>query len=151
MDFSQFLVDNPEIPNVKEIKRKVNESEKDQDNERKNKPKPIKKEPKPKKDKVVDLKSVFKNPEQIENKPTKENTREHIREHIREHQEVDFKRGDFVRIIRLEGSPLNVYKGYNGEIKEYIYRSDSAYIVLEAMAYPRRIKFPLGHFKHRYS
>lgn len=147
MDFSQFLVDNPEIPNVKEIKRKVNESEKDQDNERKNKPKPIKKEPKPKKDKVVDLKSVFKNPEQIENKPTKENKREHIREH----QEVDFKRGDFVRIIRLEGSPLNVYKGYNGEIKEYIYRSDSAYIVLEAMAYPRRIKFPLGHFKHRYS
>lgn len=144
MDFSQFLVNNPEIPNVKVIK---NESEKDQDNEKKNKPKPIKKEPKPKKEKVVDLKSVFKNSEQIENKPTKETTKENVREY----QEVEFKRGDFVKIIRLEDSPLNVYKGYNGEIKEYIYRSNSAYIVLEAMGYPRRIKFPLGHFKHRYS
>jgi transcription antitermination factor NusG len=145
MDFSQFLVNNPEIPNVKAIKTK--ESEKEQDNnERKNKPKPIKKEPKPK-DKVIDLKSVFKNTEQIENKLTKETTKENVPEY----QDVEFKRGDFVKIIRLEGSPLNVYKGYNGEIKEYIYRSDSAYIVLEAMTYPRRIKFPLGHFKHRYS
>jgi len=145
MDFSQFLVNNPEIPNVKAIKTK--ESEKEQDNERKNKPKPIKKEPKPKKDKVIDLKSVFKNTEQIENKLTKETTKENVPEY----QDVEFKRGDLVKIIRLEGSPLNVYKGYNGEIKEYIYRSDSAYIVLEAMTYPRRIKFPLGHFKHRYS
>jgi hypothetical protein len=143
MDFSQFLVNNPEIPTIKEIKGKIKEPEKDA-NKEKEKVKPVKKEkePKIKKEKIVDLKSVFKNPEQLEkpNKVINDDT-----------PEINFKRGDFVKIIRLEGSPLNVYKGYYGEIKEYIYRSDSAYIVLEAMAYPRRIKFPLGHFKHRYS
>lgn len=142
MDFSQFLVNNPDIPNnVKAIKGKIQPSEKDKD-ANKDKPKQVKKDPKPKKEKVVDLKSVFKNTEQIEEK--------HIK-NLPEIPQQEFKRGDFVQIIRLEGSPLNVYKGYYGEIKEYIYRSDSAYIVLEAMAYPKRIKFPLGHFKHRYS
>lgn len=147
MDFSQFLVNNPDIPtNVKAIKGKIQPSEKDVDTDTNKKKetdkKPIKKEPKPKKEKVVDLKSVFKNPEQIEEKSVK---------NLPEYSQPEFKRGDFVKIIRLEGSPLNVYKGYYGEIKEYIYRSDSAYIVLEAMAYPKRIKFPLGHFTHRYS
>lgn len=146
MDFSQFLVSNPEIPNVKEIKGKIPVSDKPKKEDKLDKPKKEDKPDKPKKtpktndksntenkqkkEKVIDVKSVFK------------------QQQILEEREV-FKRGDFVKIIRLEDSPLNVYKGYFGEIKEYIQRSDSAYIVLEAMAYPRRIKFPLGHFVRR--
>lgn len=147
MDFSQFLVSNPDIPNIKEIKGKIPASEskpkiKPEEKKKEEKvKKENKKEPKndkPKKSKVIDIKSVFKQTSVLEPK-----------EDLQIQLQQNFKRGDFVKIIRLEGSNLNVYKGYFGEIKEYIQRSDSAYIILEAMSYPRPIKFPLGHFVHR--
>lgn len=142
MDFSQFLVQNPDIPNdVKEITPKTIKpnytlTDKTTIDIKEQKDKKDKKDKKEKKDKV---------------KPTKDKRiivqpSIHIEEQA---PQKEFKRGDFVIIRGVPNSSLNVYKGYFGEIKEYIQRTESAYIVLEAMSYPRRIKFPLGHFVHR--
>lgn len=57
-----------------------------------------------------------------------------------------FKKDDFVRIKYLKDSNLNIYKGYNGEIKQYIKDSSEAMIILEALPYPRVISFPIKHF-----
>jgi len=57
-----------------------------------------------------------------------------------------YKKGDFIRIIHLENSPLNNYKGYNGEIRQYVKNSEHAYIVLEAINNSASIKFPVKHF-----
>jgi ribosomal protein L21E len=61
-----------------------------------------------------------------------------------------FKKGDLVIINYLPNSPLNIYKGYFGEIKEHIPHNESAYVMLEAMNYPKHINFPLKHLMHRY-
>ena len=60
---------------------------------------------------------------------------------------IKYKKGDFVRIIYLENSPLNYYKGYNGEIKTYAFGCDHANIMLEAINSSMFIKFPINHFK----
>lgn len=133
MDFSQFLVQNPEIPtNIKPLTpRPTNvikpKQTKETTNEQKTKGK-IKEKSKQTKEKQINIQPI-----DIE-----------LKEPQRE-----FKRGEFVIIQGVPNSNLNVYKGYFGEIKEYIPRSESAYIVLEAMNYPKPIKFPFGHFKHR--
>jgi hypothetical protein len=57
-----------------------------------------------------------------------------------------YKKGDFIRIVQLENSPLNNYKGYNGEIRQYVKNAEHAYIVLEAINNSASIKFPIKHF-----
>jgi hypothetical protein len=59
---------------------------------------------------------------------------------------IHYKKGDFIKIIYLENSPLNNYKGYNGEIRQYVKNSDYAFIVLEAINNSASIKFPVEHF-----
>jgi len=68
-----------------------------------------------------------------------------------EHKAVnlDFKIGDLVKIIRLENSYLNVYKGYNGEIKLYRKGNKTAILFLEARNNINFIVFPIEHFIHR--
>lgn len=140
MDFSQFLVQNPDIPNdVKEIT-----------------PKTIKQNYTLTDKTTIELKKPNKQTESNYKKVKKDKhtkdkpiiVQPHI--HIEEQQpQKEFKKGDFVIIKGVPNSSLNVYKGYFGEIKEYIQRTESAYIILEAMNYPRKIKFPIGHFVHR--
>jgi ATP-dependent exoDNAse (exonuclease V) alpha subunit len=60
----------------------------------------------------------------------------------------EFKKGNRIIITRMEGSSLNVYKGYFGEIKEVVKNGETIIAVLEAMNYPKPIRFPIGHFKH---
>lgn len=130
MDFSQFLVNNSETKsepnNAPKIINPKSTTPKEQKEPKENKPRKEKKT----KDKIINLKPDLSFQE-------------------KEEPQRNFKKGDFVIIQRMEGSPLNVYKGYFGEIKEYKYNNDIAYIILEAMNNPRRIQFPLGHFVHR--
>jgi len=60
-----------------------------------------------------------------------------------------FKKGDKIIMTGVENSPLNIYKGYYGEIKEYIYKHNATYILLDAILYLRPIKVPIGHFIKR--
>jgi hypothetical protein len=65
-------------------------------------------------------------------------------------EQHSFKKGDFIVIIGVENSHLNIYKGYFGEIKYLIPRNNSAYITFEAMNNSNSLQFPFGHFKHRF-
>lgn len=58
----------------------------------------------------------------------------------------NIQRGDFVKIIYLKGSPLNSYKGYIGEIRDYKKDQDSALVFLHAISSQCVVKFPLQHF-----
>jgi hypothetical protein len=58
----------------------------------------------------------------------------------------NIKRGDFVKIIYLKNSSLNIYKGYVGDIREYRKDQDSAIIFLHAISSNNAIRFPIEHF-----
>ena len=60
--------------------------------------------------------------------------------------ELFYKKGDLVKIVYLEGSVLNYFKGYNGEIKMYTKNAEFAYLNLEALNNTTPIRFPLIHF-----
>ena len=60
------------------------------------------------------------------------------------HQNV--KRGDFIRVIRMQNSDLNNYKGYFGEIRDYKKGQDYAMVTLHALNNFSSIKMPLEHF-----
>lgn len=138
MDFSQFLIQNPQVPLPKPNKpteqdiKKKKETEKEIDTEKK---------------------EVVKTEKEL-NKKFKDRTfgtkpKTFIEEQEGQYQPQKFKRGDFVIIQRLENSPLNLYKGYFGQIKECRLLTNSAYVILEAINYPIPINFPNGHLVHR--
>ena len=58
----------------------------------------------------------------------------------------NIKKGDFVKIIYMENSILNTYKGYIGEIKEYRKDMDSAVIFLHCITSFTSLRFPIEHF-----
>jgi transcription antitermination factor NusG len=58
-----------------------------------------------------------------------------------------FKKGDFVKIVRVKDSLLNHYKGYIGEIREYRTNQDFAIVFLHAINAVTYIKFPLEHLE----
>ena len=58
----------------------------------------------------------------------------------------NLKRGDRVKIIRMENSNLNCYKGYLGEIKDYKKNQDFALVYLLGTLNLAIVKFPLEHF-----
>lgn len=62
---------------------------------------------------------------------------------------TEFKKGDFIKIIYLQDSPLNYYKGYFGEIKSYIKNAKNAYILLDAINSNRELEFPITHLIKR--
>ena len=59
---------------------------------------------------------------------------------------TNLKKGDTVKIIRMENSDLNIYKGYLGEIKDYKKGQDFALVYLLATFNLSVVKFPLEHF-----
>jgi hypothetical protein len=136
MNFSQFLVENPDLPLAKPTN--TNEEHINIEKERDTTPKDKKKEPiKKLKEKLFDIKS------------TTIDLKSKIITEERPYQHQEFKKGDFVIIQRLENSDLNVYKGYYGQIKECRLFTNSSYVILEAMNHPRPISFPIGHLVHR--
>jgi|LakMenEpi03Aug12_release.lakeMendotaPanAssembly.Ray.scaffolds.fasta_scaffold179309_3 hypothetical protein len=140
MDFSQFLVQNPDLPLQKtnNTTKEQTKIEKQKDTIAKNAiakntiDKDIKKEP---------VKKLNNNPF--------DTTTQTILQHEPPYQQQQFKRGHYVIIQQLENSYLNIYKGYFGEIKDYRIIDESAYVILEAMNYPIPIKFPTEHLVHR--
>lgn len=58
----------------------------------------------------------------------------------------DIKLGDYVKIVYLEGSQYNDYKGYIGEVKEYKKGKDYAIIMIVSTNVPKFIKISLKHF-----
>lgn len=61
-------------------------------------------------------------------------------------EQVQFRKGENVRIIYLKNSDLNYYKGYNGIIRESIASNDYCMVILEALNSSYPIKFPKSHF-----
>ena len=124
MNFSQFLTENPEIPHVKQIKPQTLTP-------------PTPQTPNIKK--VITRSNATKKPKDIQ-----QNNQDNV-ENIHD----EFKKGDSIIITRMDNSSLNVYKGYYGEIKDIIRNGETALVILEAMVYPKPIRFPMGHFKRR--
>jgi ribosomal protein L21E len=65
-------------------------------------------------------------------------------------QELDnvyenYKKGDMIRIIKYNNSPLNYYKGYIGEIKSYRKGQDWALVFLHSIQTANLIRVPLQH------
>lgn len=58
----------------------------------------------------------------------------------------NIRKGTLVRIIRKPKSPHNIYKGYIGEVKEYVKNQDYAIIMLHALNTPKCFRFSLDHF-----
>jgi hypothetical protein len=59
----------------------------------------------------------------------------------------NIRKGDFVKIIKLENSELNHYKGYIGEIRDYKKDQSHALIFLHARNTNTYILFPLKHLE----
>jgi hypothetical protein len=57
------------------------------------------------------------------------------------------KRGDSIKILRIDGGQFNHYKGYIGEIKEYRRGQTNAFVLLHAVNVPRLLSIPLEHFE----
>lgn len=135
MNFSQFLSENPEIPHVKQIKPKPQPQLQPQS-------------PPPPKQPNQETEPPQTLPKKVSLSFNKKKT-EVIKERVMTVNQEEFKKGDFVIITRMENSSLNVYKGYFGEIKNIIQGGETALVILEAMTYPKPIRFPVGHFKRR--
>jgi hypothetical protein len=135
MNFSQFLLQNPEV-SLPKTNTQTEEYIKTKNGKNIKPTETIKKENKDTLDNIIDIKSnnINFNSKRIVERP---------------YQSQEFKRGDFVIIQRLENSYLNAYKGYFGQIKEYMIIDESAYVMLEAINNPKTIKFPIGHLVHR--
>jgi len=60
-------------------------------------------------------------------------------------EQVKFKKGETIRVIYLEKSSLNDYKGYNGVIRDSLVGSDTCMVMLEALNSGSAIRFPKKH------
>jgi hypothetical protein len=81
---------------------------------------------------------------------TQDQTQDQEQDNQQQNQEItvykNIKRGDFVKIIYLKNSNLNIYKGYVGDIREYRKDQNSAIIFLHAISSSNNIRFPIEHF-----
>ena len=114
--------------------------------------KELKNEPIKEKNKLKEKSNVlFK---ELKNKPIKENKEEKIfkelkNEPINEDEKSNFlfKRGDFIQIIGTKNKYNNCYKGYYGEIREYLKYSDYAYVILDAISVSPLVKVHVNQLK----
>ena len=59
----------------------------------------------------------------------------------------NLRKGNIVKVIRLENSELNYYKGYIGEVRDYKKDQNHALIFLHARNNNVVISFPLKHLE----
>ena len=60
-------------------------------------------------------------------------------------EEVQFRKGETIKVVRLENSILNQYKGYIGTIRDARKGSDICMVVLDALNSGAAIRFPKTH------
>lgn len=60
-------------------------------------------------------------------------------------QQIEFKKGENIMVIKFEDSPLNYYKGYIGIIRTSLKSSDTCMITLDALNSGAAIRFPKKH------
>lgn len=60
-------------------------------------------------------------------------------------EEIEFIKGETIKVVRLENSILNQYKGYIGTIRDSQKGSDTCMVVLDALNSGAAIRFPKKH------
>lgn len=60
-------------------------------------------------------------------------------------EEIEFRKGETIKVLRLENSILNVYKGYIGTIRDSQKGNDTCMVVLDALNSGAAIRFPKTH------
>lgn len=60
-------------------------------------------------------------------------------------EEIEFRKGETIKVVRLENSILNVYKEYIGTIRDSQKGSDTCMVVLDALNSGAAIRFPKTH------
>jgi len=60
-------------------------------------------------------------------------------------EEIEFRKGETIKVVRLENSILNQYKGYIGTIRDSQKGSDTCMVVLDALNSGAAIRFPKKH------
>lgn len=60
-------------------------------------------------------------------------------------EEIEFRKGETIKVVRLENSILNQYKGYIGTIRDSQKSSDTCMVVLDALNSGAAIRFPKTH------
>lgn len=85
------------------------------------------------------------------NTNTKNKTLEKIRDQEMAIMHDNINRGDYVQIIRKNGSLYNYYKGYIGEVKSYNKNSKSASICILGLPHIRTVQLPATHFVKVYN
>ena len=119
MDFFQFLQNSSDTTNKKPNKKNIVKTQ-DQDQDQ---------------DQIQD---------QIQDQTQDQDNQQQQNQEITVYKNI--KRGDFVKIIYLKNSNLNIYKGYVGDIREYRKDQNSAIIFLHAISSSNNIRFPIEHF-----
>lgn len=85
------------------------------------------------------------------NANAKNKTLEKIRDQEMAIMHDNINRGDYVQIIRKNGSLYNYYKGYIGEVKSYNKNSKSASICILGLPHIRTVQLPATHFVKVYN
>ena len=60
-------------------------------------------------------------------------------------EEIEFRKGETIKVVRLENSILNVYKAYIGTIRDSQKGSDTCMVILDALNSGGAIRFPKTH------
>lgn len=58
---------------------------------------------------------------------------------------IQFKKGETIKVVRLENSILNIYKGYIGTIRDSQKDSNTCMVILDGLNSVTAIKFPKTH------
>jgi ribosomal protein L21E len=58
----------------------------------------------------------------------------------------NIRKGDLVVVVRKKNSPHNLYKGYVGEVREYIKNQNVALVMLHAPSSTKLLKLSIDHF-----
>lgn len=60
-------------------------------------------------------------------------------------EEIEFRKGETIKVVRLENSILNIYKGYIGTIRDSQKGSNICMVILDALNSGAAIRFPKTH------
>lgn len=96
----------------------------------------------------MDFVKLLNNSIEVHSKKSKETVNQRKKEEVPINHTFyeDIKVGDYIKIVYLENSQYNDYKGYIGEVKEYKRGKDRALIMIHSTNIPKFIKISLKHF-----
>jgi hypothetical protein len=122
MNFLNFIENNQSV-----LQSITNKSVKTNEKEKKKEKEPIK-DKKTITDKKIPL-------------PVEQKNVSHVKDHVTSYvHKKYFRKGDFVTVIKGPISYMNVYKGYHGEIYDYVKNSNYALVIIDCLnAIPVRL------------